>query len=671
MKKKYPNLGRAKTVKQLGQLPLPGFLDDTGWTPPSPSEWPDLRGSYLIGVDTETDDPHLVTKGPGFIRGDAQLIGVSIANDDGLSLYLPLRHIDTENCDIDQVSKYLKHVLGGEEQKCGANLLYDAESLGSIGVDIRGKWCDVQVAEALIDEERKDGYTLESIALSYLGDGKQEKVLLDAASAYSADPKKNMRWIPAKYVAEYAEADALMPVEIFMKQQTIITRDGLENVFKLEQNLQPVLWEMRKKGALIDMEKVHAAKAWYTKRIQIKYEELHSIIRRDLNYWASSRVGQMMEELGYKNVPTTQFGPSVGNEWLEAHEGDILCEVLLDLRVSRKMSTDFIDTFIEANVNGVLHPNWMQLPTEEGGTKSGRMASRRVNLQQIPGRNKTHTPIIRGCFIAPEGKKFCNADFSGQEARISVEVSSRLRIDRDGRVDMKDGRELTKVGDMMKKFIDDPSTDFHRMVGDMIMENTGQYLERGPLKNLNFGILYGMGDPKLAASMALSLTEAKELKKTYFKGAPFLEEAVFALQMLANDRGFIKTASGRRRRFNQFQSKSWEARKRWGYNHTFENEEEAIRELGGDYERAFLHKVFNSVVQGTAGDQTKHALVDLYYDHGVVAPMAVHDEITVYGNEAEAKLLSHVMETTMARHYGFRIPFVAVAKMLDNWGSAK
>ena len=671
MKKKYPSTGRAKTVKQLGQLPLPGFLDEPDWKPTPSSEWPDLRGSYIIGVDTETDDPHLTTKGPGFIRGDAQLIGVSLANDDGLSLYLPLRHVDTENCDIDQVARYLKHVLGGDEQKCGANLQYDAESLDSVGVEILGPWCDVQVAEPLLDEERKDGYSLESIAKSYLGEGKDEGRLIEAALAYSADPKKNMRWIPAKYVAEYAEGDAIKPIEIFMKQQALMQRDGLENVFSLEQKLQPLLWKMRKKGALLDMEKVHKAKIWYDNRIRNKYEELYSIIRRDLNYWASSRVGQLMEELGYDNVPSTRFGPSVGNEWLEAHPGDILCETLLDLRVSKKMSNDFIENFIDAEVNSRIHPNWMQLPTEEGGTKSGRMASRRVNLQQIPGRNKVHTPIIRGCFIAPEGKKFIHADFSGQEAKISIEISAKLRIDIDGKVDMKQGRGLTGAEDMMQIFIKAPRTDFHGMVGKIIMDMTQQHLERLPLKNINFGILYGMGDPKLAHTMALSLKEAKELKEVYYKGAPFLKEVIHALQQLVQDRGYIKTASGRRRRFNKFQAKSWEARKAWGYNHTFDDIEEARGQLGDDFERAFLHKVFNAIVQGTAADQTKHALVDLYEDHGIVAEMAVHDEINIYGNEEEAVILSNVMEQAMARHYGFRIPFIADAKLLDNWGDAK
>lgn len=669
-KRKMPRTGASKTIKQIGQLPLPGFLDEPDWTPPSPTEWPDLRGSYIIGVDTETSDHNLTTKGPGFIRGDAELIGVSLANDDGVSLYLPLRHVDTENCDEKQVARYLKEQLGGEEPKCGANLQYDAESLDSIGVELKGKWCDVQVAEPLINEERKDGYSLEVLSQSYVGDGKTEDLLKEAAWAYSADPKKDMKWIPAKFVAEYAEDDAVLPIQIFMEQQRVIQREGLDRVFELEQKLQPVLWQMRKKGALLDMERVHKAKAWYEKRLKTKYEELYGIIRHDINYWASSKVGQLMVDQGYKGVPETKYGPSVGNEWLEAREGDILCETLLDLRISRKMMSDFIDTFIEAEVNSRLHPNWLQLATDEGGTKSGRMASKRVNLQQIPGRNKVHTPIIRGCFIAEPGTKFIHTDFSGQEARISVQVSAQITVGSDGRFDPK-GRRLTGSEDMVQKFIDEPKTDFHNMVKSIISDLTGITLERGPLKNLNFGILYGMGDPRLAESLFMSLQEAKDLKQVYFKGAPFLKEAIFALQELANSRGFIRTASGRKRRFNKFQPKSYEAKKAWGWNYTFNDEEEVKRELGTDYERAFIHKVFNAVIQGSAADQTKHALVDLYYDHGIVPCMAVHDELNDYGNEAEAAIIQDVMENTMARAYGWRVPFVAKPKLLNNWGEGK
>jgi DNA polymerase I-like protein with 3'-5' exonuclease and polymerase domains len=119
-----------------------------------------------------------------------------------------------------------------------------------------------------------------------------------------------------------------------------------------------------------------------------------------------------------------------------------------------------------------------------------------------------------------------------------------------------------------------------------------------------------------------------------------------------------------------FQPKSEEARKRWGFGTTM-SEEEAIRELGNDRTRAFLHKVFNSVIQGTAADQTKHAIVDMYEDHGVVVAFPVHDEINMYGDDEDAKRLSAVMENAMSRHYGYEIPFIADAKLLNNWGEAK
>lgn len=667
-KRKYPNIGRSKTHAQLGQLPL--FAPESEWKPTPPSEWPDLRGSHIIGLDTETDDPHLITDGPGFIRGDAEVIGVSLANDEGASIYLPLKHVDTENHDPDNVAKYLNHVLGGEEDKTGANLQYDAEALWSMGVKWNGSWKDIQVAEPLINEERRDGYSLEALSLEYLGDGKQEDLLREAAAAYSADPKKNMRWIPAKFVAEYAEADALQPIEILEKQQVNIQRENLHNVFNLEVKLQPVLWEMRKKGVRVDVPYLEWASEELKTRIKLKYNELYGILGRDLKYTAATKVGQMLEERGYKDIPSTKYGPSVSNDWLTARSGDRLCELLLDLRIADKMKKDFIDEMLRVHVNGRVHANWLGMVSEDGGTKTGRMASRKINLQQIPGRHPFYGPFIRRAFIPEEGEKFIHHDFKAQEPRIMLEFAHRCRIDEKGLFD-PNGRMLTGVKEFMKTYLDNPRTDFHDKTIALIKENANQTLERGPAKDIGLGAMYGMGTATLAERLGTNKGQAKNLLELYFAGVPFLDELIFAIKGTALDRGFVKTASGRRRRFNKFQPTLWEARKRWGFNFTFDDEEEANRETGGDYERAFVHKALNAIVQGTAGDQTKHAIVELYYDHGILMDMAVHDELNKSGHVDEAPTISNVMETVLSRHYGFTVPFVCDSKLLNNWGEAK
>lgn len=661
-------LGKSKTFAQPQQQVMDFLLPKTEWEPTPPVDWPDFRGQAYIGIDTETHDPNLIKRGPGFIRKDAEVVGISIAGDEIPAMYLPIRHKQGFNHDVDQVTRYLKDQLKTDVPKCGANLQYDAEALWSLGVELGGPWCDIQVAAPLIDEERSDGYSLESLAKDFLGDGKFEDELKAAASAYGVDPKGGLHHLDPRFVGEYAEFDAAAPIEIFEKLSRRICAESLEDVFNLEQRLQPVLFKMRVKGARLDMEAVHAADAWYVDRIETKKRELRDLVGYDFKFTAVTHIGRLLVERGYDNVPETMYGPSAGNDYLEANAGDLLCDLILDLRVSNKMHKDFIKMFIEENVDGRLHPNWMQLATEDGGTRSGRMASRRPNLQQIPKRNKVHGEKIRSCFIPDDGHVYLHSDFSGQEARISVEVCHRLRIDRHGKLDMRNGRPLTGAAEMVARYKENPRLDFHNMVGEIIRKVSGVSLERGPLKNLNFGILYGCGDPKVAAMLAVALQKAKDLKKIYFQGAPFLEEGVFCLQNLANDRGYIKTASGRRRRFSKFQARSWDARKLWK-NHVFDNEEEARRELGDDYERAFLHKVFNAVVQGTAADQTKLAVVDLYYEHDILPLSVVHDEINVSGTPDQAPLISSVMEGVMEKYYGFEVPFIADVEKQNNWWS--
>lgn len=613
----------------------------------------------------------MIKEGPGFIRNDAYVAGVSLANDEGQSIYLPIRHEAGGNYDPAQVKRYLRDQLGGPTNKVLANALYDVEALWSIDVELKGKWFDIQTAEPLIDEERPDGYSLDAIAISYLGEGKVEGDLKEAASAYGFNVKGDLWRLHPKFVAEYAETDALLPIEIMQKQLKIIKADELENVFDLEQRLQPVLWEMRKNGARVDLQYFHDTQQYMQATLKTDYEKLYKMVGCDLKYTTEGKVAVVLEAMGYDGIPSNAYGLTVSNEWLEARSDDPLCKLLYDLRTLAKVKKDCVDEILRVNVNGRVHTNWLAMASEDGGTRSGRMASRRINLQQIPARHPIYGPMIRKGFIPEDGKKFVHADFNGQEARITIEVGNRLRIDNNGRVNMTNGRMLTGSEDMMQVYVNQPKTDFHNTVGAMIEKETGQVLKRGPLKNLNFGIMYGMGLPKLGDTLGLSKDEAEELKKVYFKGVPFLKEAIDALMMLTDDRGFVRTASGRRRRFKKFQAKSYEARKRWGYNYTFESEEEAIRELGEDRTRAFLHKVFNAVIQGSAADQTKHALVDLREDHGIIPALAVHDEICVYGNEDEAKALSTCMQDAMARHYNYRIPFVANARLLNNWGEGK
>ena len=149
-----------------------------------------MSSAKLIAFDCETYDPNLLTNGPGGIRKDGRLIGISVATDTGFRGYFPFGHAGEGNLNRNRVLQWAKDQLETPIDKVGANILYDLEWLKTVGINVKGNLYDIQVAEPLIDEERKEGYSLQVLSERYLGRGKDESLLQAAAQAYNIDPKK-------------------------------------------------------------------------------------------------------------------------------------------------------------------------------------------------------------------------------------------------------------------------------------------------------------------------------------------------------------------------------------------------------------------------------------------------------------------------------------------------
>ena len=203
---------------------LPIFTPDSPWK--APDTPPNYRDVKVLGVDCETRDEALKADGPGFIRRTgSQLMGVSLCPQDGEPIYVPLHHPE-DNVEYEPWMRWLRDVLGGPSQKVGANILYDVEALWSEGITLGGQWRDVQLVEALLDEERPDGYSLDVLAKHYLGHQKDEALLRDAAQAYGVDPKGGLWMLPARYVGPYAEQDARLPPQILREQLYGVSDQG-------------------------------------------------------------------------------------------------------------------------------------------------------------------------------------------------------------------------------------------------------------------------------------------------------------------------------------------------------------------------------------------------------------------------------------------------------------
>ena len=162
------------------------FQPSSEWTPPD--KFPNLSGEKIIGLDTETFDPNLMEMGPGGARNDGQVVGVSLATERGDKWYFPIRHLGGGNMDIDKVKQFLSDQLSSFIPKVGANIIYDLEWLQHEGIKVQGPFYDVQIAEPLLNENKKS-YSLENLSLDYLNRGKEEGKLVDAAKSFGLDPK--------------------------------------------------------------------------------------------------------------------------------------------------------------------------------------------------------------------------------------------------------------------------------------------------------------------------------------------------------------------------------------------------------------------------------------------------------------------------------------------------
>ena len=176
-------------------LQLPLFDIESAWRPPAKI----LSTASTIAVDLETRDPFLTKRGPGFLYGQGEPIGVAIATEEG-KMYLPFKHQGGDNLDLSLVKMITREFMSKADEIVMANATYDLGWLLEWGVPMpRGIIRDIQVAEALIDEEQRS-YSLNTLSLKYLGIEKNEKMLRQAAETYRINPKSEMWKLPARYV---------------------------------------------------------------------------------------------------------------------------------------------------------------------------------------------------------------------------------------------------------------------------------------------------------------------------------------------------------------------------------------------------------------------------------------------------------------------------------------
>jgi DNA polymerase I-like protein with 3'-5' exonuclease and polymerase domains len=621
----------------------------------APTHLPSLKDADILSLDVETCDPHLEDSGPGGVRGDGHIVGVSLATRDWRG-YFPLFHDGGDNCkNPAQVIKWIRRQLSYDMPKTGANLLYDLEWLKTdprFNLDVAGPKWDVQVAEPLLDETLKT-YKLESLAVRHLGSHKEEDLLTRAAvellglkakddEALNKLIKGNIWRLPGRFVGPYGEGDVDLPIKIIDRQIPLMKADGVWDLFNdVEAPLIDVLLKMRLQGVPADLDRAEmAAKKLSTELLKVR-RQLYRRVGRDIDIWSNDDLAAACDKLGIKYLRTAKENPSFKADYLEESENKFLQLVLRARHLDRGGSVFIQSKIIDLAVNGRVHPQFWQVKTDEYGTGSGRFASSNPNMQQVPARDPELGPLIRSLFVPDKGKIWCVQDYKQQEPIVLLHYAYLC-----GFAGAAEGRQ---------KYIDDPSTDYHQWTAEITD------IERKPAKTINLGLSYGMGIKKLAASLGRSVEEARELSRKYHRGLPYVRLMMNRCSDLAANRGYIKTILGRRKHFNLYGPPQWvEGTIPLPY-------EEAIKKFGRPVKKWFLHKALNSLIQGTSADMIKMAILQNYQLHKFVPYITVHDE-NDYGvqDKDEARKIRDVMRTCVK----LEVPLRVDVEMGPSWGEA-
>jgi DNA polymerase I-like protein with 3'-5' exonuclease and polymerase domains len=628
-------------------LQMAMFTPKSEWVPPH--ELPDIFDAKTIAIDVETKDPNLKTKGPGWPTGDGEVVGYAVAVD-GWKGYIPIRHGGGGNIDERIVNNWMKKICESPAEKIMHNAQYDAGWLRRMGFTVNGRIIDTMVIASLLDENRFS-YSLNALAFDYLSKTKSEKNLTEAARDFGVDPKAELWKLPSMHVGPYAEVDAELTLELWNFFKPLITKEDLWSVVNLELDVLPVLIDMTWKGVRVDQNRVERTRDFLLKEEKAVLAKIKHMTGMNVEVWAAQSLAKAFDTVGI-NYPKTEKGaPSFTKSFLSDHPHE-LPKMILRTRGLNKTHGTFINTIMKHTaVDGRIHSHINQIRSDDGGTVSGRISMNNPNLQQIPARDPELGPMIRSLFLPEKNEQWASIDFSQQEPRILVHYAHAYG--------KSQGHDMKGVQEFVDGYQNDPDMDFHTMVADMAN------IPRKQAKTINLGMMYGMGVNKLSDQLDIPVDEAKKLVNQYHERVPFVKMLMHGVMNKLNSRqssGSIRSILGRKCRFDLWEPDTFAMNKALPYK-------DALNEHGPTtrLKRAYTYKALNRLIQASAADMTKQAMVDIHR-LGITPLIQIHDEVAVsVSNDDQIDSIVHAMENAVK----LGVPSKVDVEIGPSWGESK
>lgn len=535
----------------------------------------------------------------------------------------------TDGMPLDLALRYLAPLLEDPNvPKAGQNAKYDMVILRDKGVDVKPLAFDSMLASYVIDSTRE--HNMDDLAMRYLS---YKPVSITELIGPRGKGQLNMRDVDVETVAEYAAEDADITLQLYERLDRELREQELDQVaYRFDFPLVEVLAKMEHCGVYIDVPSLKDISRSLEETAARLEEEIYQLAEQPFNIGSTKQLSEILfEKLKLPTKKKTKTGYStdqfVMEELAALHP---LPEKILEYRQAMKLRSTYVDV-LPSLINprtGRVHTSYNQAVAS-----TGRLSSNNPNLQNIPIRSEIGREIRKAFTAGIPGGVILSADYSQIELRIMAHVCGDEAL----------------VRAFKENF--DIHTATAMNVFSVPMEEVTPNMRR-KAKEVNFGIMYGIGAFGLARRLKIGQKEAKELITTYFQKYPGVQEYINSTLEMARTMGYVETLSRRRRYYPNINAANQAAR-------------------SGD-ERAAI----NMPIQGTASDIIKLAMIDIHRELPERFPKAnmllqVHDEL-VFETPAEGagELAAFVKEKMENAFPLGDVPVIVETGFGTNWFEA-
>ena len=576
----------------------------------------ELKKQKLFAIDSETSG----------LDHEADILGLSFAWATKNGYFINLK-----NKEIKKIALPLLKPLLEDENigKIGHNIKYDYKVLRRLDINMNGIVFDTMLATYLINPD--SGLRLEELAFSYLGYKKLELLdLLDEVPKNKKDIAVDL--IPLDRLSWYACEDADITWRLYHKILPLSKKvpKNYELLQRIEIPLIPVLADMEINGILLDVPFLKKMETKFAAEIKKVSQKIYKLAGREFNISSPLQLKAVLFgdlKISPQGIKKTKTGLSTAAQELDKmYDVHPIIPLIIEYRELTKLQSTYISTLPEIadQTTHRVHTSFNQTITT-----TGRLSSSDPNLQNIPIRTELGREI-RKAFIAPKGYTLIAADYSQIELRLAAAISKDPIM----LASFQNGEDIHAR----------TAAEIHKIP---LAEVTKEI--RRTAKEVNFGVLYGLGSLGLAQRTGLNRNEAKEFIEKYFTIYQKIKDYIEDTKDFAYKYGYAQTLFGRRRYLPDIHS--------------------SMPMLRAAAERMAI----NMPLQGTAADLMKLAMIAIHKDLKNISPkskllLQVHDEIVLEVPLADKNKVAKFVKEKMENIFTLSVPLIVDLEEGKNWG---